>query len=122
MIYRLAADLVLLIHLAFILYMVLGGFLTWRWPRTAFVHLPVAAYGVAISLMGWICPLTPLEDRLRRQAGAAGLEGSFIEHYVLFVIYPPGLTPTVQVILATLLGVVTTVAYGGLWLRQRRQP
>ncbi len=119
MLYRLAADLVLLIHLGFILFMALGGFLAWRWRWVAWIHVPSAAYGVAISLQGWICPLTPLENDLRRMAGDEGFEGSFIEHYVLQIIYPPGLTPTVQVILATILVVLMVVSYGGLFVRTR---
>ena len=117
---RLAADVVVLLHLAFIVFVVGGGFLAWRWPRIAWVHLPCAAWGVVVEWMGWLCPLTPLENVLRRQAGTAGYEGGFIEHYLVPVIYPPGLTPAVQVGLGALVLAVNAVAYAVPWARRRR--
>ncbi len=112
MIYRLMADLVLVTHLAVILFMIFGGFLTWRWPRIAWIHLPSVAYGVAISLVGWVCPLTPVENGLRRAAGDQGYEGGFVEHYILPLVYPPGLTPGVQAAAAVGLVLMMVIAYG----------
>ncbi|MFC0338294.1 Protein of Unknown function [Kushneria avicenniae] len=97
MLYRLAADGVLVMHLAFIIWVVLGALLVlWR-PALAWLHLPALAWGVAVEFNGWRCPLTPLENLLRSRAGQAGFEGGFIEHYLLGVIYPAGLTPAIQV-------------------------
>lgn len=78
----------LLTHFAFILFVALGGLLVLRWPRMALVHLPCFFYGVAIELVGWVCPLTPLEQRLRILAGQEGFEGTFTEHYLGRLIYP----------------------------------
>lgn len=116
--HRLAADLVVLVHLAFVLFVVLGGLLVLRWPRAAWVHLPVAIYGALIELIGWICPLTPLENDLRRAAGEAGYEGGFIEHYLLPILYPGGLTPTIQLVLGLLVIFVNVTVYTLAWRRR----
>lgn len=91
-----SADLVVLLHFLFVLFVVFGGLLALRWPRIAYLHLPVAAYGALIELVGWVCPLTPLEKRLRESAGLQGYEGGFVEHYILPVLYPSGLTRDIQ--------------------------
>ncbi|NBC23267.1 MAG: DUF2784 family protein [Gammaproteobacteria bacterium] len=114
-----AADAVLLLHGVFILFVVAGGLLALRWPLAAAVHLPCAAWGAYIEFSGGICPLTPLEQRLRTLAGEAGYSGGFIEHYLLPLIYPAGLTPTVQVLLGSGVIVVNLIVYG-LVLRHRR--
>jgi hypothetical protein len=114
-----AADAVLLLHGVFILFVVAGGLLALRWPLAAAVHLPCAAWGAYIEFSGGICPLTPLEQRLRALAGEAGYSGGFIEHYLLPLIYPAGLTPTVQVVLGSGVIVVNLIVYG-LVLRRRR--
>ncbi len=119
--YRLAADALVALHLGFVLFVVLGGFLTWRWPRLALVHAPAAVWGTMIEFAGWICPLTPLENALRRQAGQAGYEGGFIEHYVIPVLYPPGLTPATQIALGVLVVALNVVAYGGYFYRRRKR-
>jgi len=121
MIYGALADGVLLVHFGFILFVVLGGLLARRWPRVSVVHLPVAAYGALIEVFGWICPLTPLEKALRRAAGEAGYAGGFIEHYLLPVIYPGGLTREVQVVLAVLVVTVNAGIYGLVWRRRERR-
>jgi hypothetical protein len=118
--YRLLADLVTAGHALFVVFVTAGGFLTWRWRRLAWLHLPAAAWGVAIEFGGWVCPLTPLENRLRLRAGLAGYPGGFLEHYVLPVLYPGGLTRTVQMILGALALSVNLVAYGVLLHRLRR--
>src|SRR5512146_3503694 len=88
MTFRVLADAVVAVHLAFVAFVLLGGLLAIRWPRLAWVHLPCAAYGAAIEIGGWICPLTPLENVLRHRAGEAGYTGGFVEHYLLPVLYP----------------------------------
>lgn len=117
MLYRLVADLLVALHFGFIAFVVIGGFLAWRWRRLAWLHLPAAAWGALIEFMGWICPLTPLENRFRRLAGDAGYAGGFIEHYVIPVIYPAGLTTHVQVALGILVLAINGVAY---WIYFRR--
>lgn len=119
MIYRALADLVVVLHLSFILFVVLGGLLVLRWPRAKWVHLPAAAWGVFIAATGGVCPLTPLENALRRAAGETGYTGGFVERYLLPVIYPPGLTPGVQGILAAIV-VVANVAVYTLAFRRAR--
>jgi len=118
--YRLLADLVVAGHALFVLFVVGGGFLAWRWRRVVWLHLPAAAWGVAIEFAGGICPLTPLENRLRLRAGLAGYPGGFLEHYVLPVLYPAGLTRRTQVILGALALAANLVAYGMLLRRLRR--
>src|SRR5690606_36523026 len=88
--YRIAADLVLVLHFAFIVFVGLGALTVARWPRLAWLHVPAALWGVAIMLAGGLCPLTPLEQGLRRAAGQAGYTGGFIDHYLVPLIYPHG--------------------------------
>ena len=114
MIYRALADLVLVVHLAFVLFVVLGGLLVLRWPRVAWLHVPAAIWGVLIEYTGWICPLTPLENSFRARGGEAGYSGGFIEHYVIPALYPAGLARPTQAVLGTLVLVVNLVAYGVL--------
>ena len=118
MIYRALADGVLVVHLAFVLFVVLGGLAALRWPRVAWVHLPVAVYGAAIEFIGFVCPLTPLEVALRRRGGEAGYAGGFIDHYVTAAIYPEGLTRGVQLALGAAVLAVNAVVYA-VWLRRR---
>ena len=106
------ADAVLLLHLAFILFAVFGGVLVLWVPKLAWLHLPVLAWAVWISATQGICPLTPLENSLRRAAGDAGYPGTFIDHYIMPLIYPPGLTPTIQVWIAIVLAASNALLYG----------
>jgi hypothetical protein len=99
MVGRIAADAVLVVHFAFVAFVVLGGLLVLRWPRIAWVHLPAVAWAALIELGGGICPLTPLEVALRESAGEAGYRGDFIGHYLVALLYPEGLTRGVQVAL-----------------------
>ena len=117
--YRALADLVLVVHLAFVLFVVLGGLLALRWPRVAWVHVPVALYGALIEFAGFVCPLTPLENSLRRRGGEAGYEGGFIEHYVTATLYPTGLTREVQLGLGVAVLAINGAIYA-VWLRRRR--
>jgi hypothetical protein len=118
--YRLLADGVVLLHAAFALFTVLGGFLGFRWRRAMLIHLPAAVWGAWIELTGGICPLTPLENRLREIGGARGYSGGFIEHYLLPALYPEGLTRGAQYLLAGLVVVVNLAVYSALWRRGRR--
>ena len=119
MIFRVAADCVVVAHLAFVVFVVLGGLLVFRWPRAPWVHLPAAAWGVFIELGGGVCPLTPLENALRRLGGEAGYGGGFVEHYLLPVLYPQALTRPAQMGLGGLVVVVNALLYG-YWWRVRR--
>jgi hypothetical protein len=122
MIPRVAADAVLVLHGLFILFAALGALaVLWR-PWLAALHLPALGWGLWIEISHGICPLTPLENTLRARAGEAGYEGSFIEHYLLPLIYPAGLQPSQQWLLAALLAAVNVVLYGALLLRRRRRP
>lgn len=119
MLYRLLADLTVLLHLTFILVVGFGALLVIRWPRLAWIQVPVALWGVAISVFRWVCPLTPLENHLRSLGGQAGYQGSFIDHYLLPVIYPTGLTPTIGLALAALVTVINGVCWAVAWRRHR---
>ena len=120
MFYGVAADLLVVAHLAFVGFVVLGGFAVPRWPRLAWVHLPAVAWGVGIELTGRICPLTPVEQWLRMEAGATGYEGDFIAHYLLPVLYPAGLTYRAQIVLGIVAAGVNAAAYGWwAWCVQR---
>ena len=119
MLYRLAADVVLILHLAFVLFVVLGGLLVLRWRRLAWLHLPAAVWGATIELAGWICPLTPLENRLRRMGGESGYPGGFVEHYIWPVLYPAGLTRGWQIALGLFAISVNALIYGRIVLRRR---
>ncbi len=117
--YRLLADLVLLLHAAFVAYVVLGALLALRAPRTAWVHLPIVAWGAGIEFLGGICPLTPLENHWRQRAGEQGYAGGFVEHYVVAALYPDGLTRNVQVALGLLVLAVNALIYAVAWRRHR---
>ncbi|OYD53884.1 hypothetical protein CGK74_09900 [Thauera propionica] len=121
MLYRLAADAVLLLHLGFIVFVLLGGLLALRWRRAPLLHLPAVVWGVYIELSGGLCPLTPLENRLRVLAGQAGFEGGFIEHYLLPLIYPADLTRDTQFVLAGVVVIVNLLAYGFVLRRRCRR-
>ena len=115
MIFQLLADAVLVLHLAFIVFAVAGGLLLWRLPRVVWLHVPAVLWGVGIELSGGICPLTPLENRLRELGGEAGYTGGFIAHYLLPLIYPPGLTAVWQLALGSGLAVFNVVVYTCWW-------
>ncbi len=117
---RLLADLVVVVHLLFIVFVVAGGLLVLRYYWIAFAHLPAALWGAFIEFSGRLCPLTPLEQRLRHEAGLAGYEGGFIEHYLIPVIYPAELDRTVQIVLGLVVGGINVAIYGRLWRRHRR--
>jgi hypothetical protein len=116
--YRVAADLVLVVHLLFIGFVVGGAFLAWRWPRVIWVHLPAMVYGALIEFVGFTCPLTPLQNYLLRRGGETGYSHGFISHYLIQVIYPAGLTRGVQIGLGLFVVLVAAVGYAG-YLRRR---
>ena len=120
MFFRLAADAVLLFHLAFIAFVVLGAALAARWRWLIYVHLPAAAWGFFVEVTGRICPLTYAENLLRIEAGESGYADSFIEHYLLAIIYPAGLTRESQLVLAALVIAINVAIYGWRFIRIRR--
>ena len=117
--YRAAADIVLVVHLAFVGFVVAGGLLALRWPRLAWAHVPVALYGAAIEFLGFTCPLTPLEVALRHRGGEAGYTGGFVEHYVTAALYPAGLTRQTQFALGAAVLVFNAALYLLAWRRRR---
>ena len=116
---HLAADAVLLLHLAFVLFVLFGGALVLRRPGLAWLHLPAAAWGAIVEATGWICPLTPLENALRRSAGGSGYAGDFVTHYVGALVYPEGLTRGAQIVFALVVIGVNVLFYAALLLRRR---
>ena len=121
MVYRILADLVVLSHLAFILFVLLGGLLVLRWQWLIWAHIPAASWGLLVELSGRICPLTPLENWLRNMSGSAGYTGGFIERYLIPVIYPVELTREIQLILGCVLVFVNLAVYFVVWRRHRHR-
>ena len=117
---QLAADILVVAHFAFICFVLLGGLLVLKWPRMVFVHIPAAVWGALLEFQSWLCPLTPLEQHLRTAAGEAGYSGSFIEHYLLPVIYPANLTPDLQLLLGLAVVTINAAIYGWLLARYVR--
>ena len=122
MLYRIAADFILLFHLAFTLFAVLGGLLVLRRPALLWLHLGAVFWGVVIELADWICPLTPLENFLRERGGEEGYAGGFIEHYVVRLLYPENLTIELRYLLGGGLIAVNLIIYGFVFLVRRRKP
>ena len=119
MLYRLLADLVVLLHSGFILFALLGGLAAMKRPRIAWLHVPALAWAVAVEAAGWICPLTPLERHLRLAAGQTAYAGGFVEHYLVPILYPGSLTRADQLLLATALLLFNAVVYGAVRRRRR---
>ncbi len=118
--FRITADLVLVSHFAFIVFVVAGAVVVLRFHRLIWVHVPAAVWGAYVEISGKICPLTTLENNLRMRAGLEGYEDSFIEHYLIPVIYPGGLTRSIQLWLALIVVVVNGLLYGSLLLQRRK--
>ncbi len=118
--YLLAANLVLLLHLAFICLVAVGGLIAMRFPRFAFIHIPSAIWGFLVEAFGWYCPLTELETTFLRRAAETGYESGFLGHYLMAAIYPAGLTRQTQIFLAAAL-VGLNVGLYGLMLYRRTQ-
>lgn len=118
--YRFAADIVTVIHFGFVLFVIFGAILALRWPKVLWLHFPAAVWGALIEFQGWICPLTPLENGLRALGGQHRYAGGFIEHYLLPLLYPPGLTRGVQLVLGGIVVGVNVVLYWIVWRHRRR--
>jgi len=114
MLYALLTNLTVLIHGLFIVFVIFGGILAWRWPQLVWLHIPALAWGLWIEISHGICPLTPLENHFRGLAGEAGYAHGFIEHYLLPIIYPAGLTHDTQYLLAAILAAINLLAYSVL--------
>ncbi len=119
MLLRIAADLIVLLHFAFVIFVVAGGLLALKWPKMAYLHIPAAVWGAWIGFANWICPLTPLENHLRRLVGEAGYAGGFIEHYITRILYPAGLTGGMRVILGIAVVAANLLVYGVYFARRR---
>lgn len=118
--YLFLADLVLIVHLAFVVFVLCGGLLVLRWRWIAWLHLPAATWGTVVEFTGWICPLTPLENWLRTQGGKASYQSDFIAQYLLPVLYPEDLTRHLQLLLGTGVVVLNAGVYVWLWRRHAR--
>jgi hypothetical protein len=115
------ADAMMLLHLTFVLFVVFGGLLVWRFARLALAHVPAFVWGAYIEISGGHCPLTGVENRLRQSAGEAGYDSGFIEHYIYPVVYPPGLTRTTQYWLAAIVLGLNGAVYAWMLLRRRQR-
>jgi hypothetical protein len=118
---RALADVVVVIHLTFVSFVAAGGILVLRWKRCAYVHIPAVLWAVLVEIMGWVCPLTPLENWFRARAGGEGYTSDFIEHYLLPVLYPAQLTRTFQITLGVLLFALNIAIYSWVIHRLIRQ-
>jgi hypothetical protein len=111
MVYRILADLLVIVHFSFVLFVVLGGVLAWRWQPIMWVHLPAVVWGVLIEWAGWICPLTPFENWLREMGEEAEYIGSFVEHYLITILYPEDLTRELQITLGFVVLAINVLIY-----------
>lgn len=120
MAYQAIGEGAMLLHFAFLAYVAFGGFLAWRWPRTLWIHVPIAAYGFGIAVIGWICPLTHVENWARENAGQEGYQGTgFIEHYLSGIIYPQ----SHLIVFEFMVGISVALSWIGfliLWRRRHR--
>jgi len=115
------ANLIVLVHFLFVVFVVLGGLLALRWPRIIWLHVPAVIWGALVEFTGWICPLTPLENRLRRAAGDTSYQGDFIAHYILPALYPDGLTRRDQLMLGLIALALNFAIYALVFVRQSRR-
>ena len=121
MTYRWVADALAIVHFGFVLFVAFGALLEVKWPRVAWAHIPAAIWGAAIELGGWICPLTPLENRLRLLGGEAGYGGGFVENYLLALLYPEALTRGAQILLGVMVSIINLTAYALIARRRLRR-
>jgi hypothetical protein len=115
------ADIVVMFHFAFVLFVILGGILSIRWRKIIWVHIPMAVWGALVEFTGWICPLTPLEYWLRVKGGGTAYRGEFVEHYIFPVLYPSGLTREVQLILGAFVVIINVLIYGYIFMVRKRK-
>ena len=121
MIYSFLADLLVVFHLVFILYVIAGAMLIFKWPKMLWIHLPSCFWGMTVEFTGWICPLTPWEIQLRRLAGEEGYTRSFIEHYLIPIIYPSGLTREIQMLLGGIVLIINLSLYTLILIIRRKK-
>jgi hypothetical protein len=117
--YLFLADLVLVVHLAFVVFVLCGGLLALKWRWIAWLHLPAVVWGAVVEFTGWICPLTPLENWLRAQGGETLYRSDFIAQYLLSVLYPGDLTRNIQLLLGTVVIVLNVAVYWWIWQRMQ---
>lgn len=117
--YSWLADLILCIHAGFVLFVICGGLLVLKWRWIAWLHLPAATWGAIVEFSGWVCPLTPLENWLRQQAGETGYRSDFVAYYLLPILYPDNLTRDVQLMLGMAVLTINVSVYGWLWRRSQ---
>jgi hypothetical protein len=122
MIYSILADVILVTHAGFVVFVVFGGLLVLRWRRVIWLHIPAAIWGTVVELAGWICPLTPLENELRRAGGEAGYTGGFIEHYIVPILYPAEINHKTQVVLGIVVLAINLATYSYVFGRSSKQP
>ena len=118
---RFLADFVVVFHVLFIAFAILGGLLVLRWRRLVWLHLPAVAWAVLVEVMSWPCPLTPLENHFRRLGGEAGYRESFVEHYIMPVLYPAGLTDQIQILIGSFVFAVNLAVYTLVLRRWKRR-
>jgi hypothetical protein len=116
---QISADVVLIVHFTFVAFVIAGGALVLRWPRLAWLHVPAVFWGAVVEFAGWICPLTPLENGLRGAAGEAPYAGDFVEHYLVALLYPQGLTRDLQLLFGLLVIAVNALFYALVLFRMR---
>ena len=115
--YSIAADALVIVHLVFIVFVMLGGLLLLRWRWLLYLHLPAVAWGILVELFGWLCPLTPLEQHFRILAGETGYSGGFVQHYLLPIIYPAGLTRELQILIAFSVIAINLAIYSMIYVK-----
>jgi len=113
--YSLLADLIVVLHFSFVLFVLFGGLLTVKWPHVTWIHGPALAWGSLVEFTGLVCPLTPLENRLRMMGGESGYHGDFLSRWLLPVLYPDFLTPGIQIALGCLLLALNVTIYAWIW-------
>jgi hypothetical protein len=109
--YQFIADFILVVHLAFIAFVLAGGLLLLRWPRLFWLHLPAVSWTVFVELTGGVCPLTPLENYFRALGRGDVFQGDFVGRYLLPLVYPAALTPSIQAVLAGVVILINFIFY-----------
>ncbi|NIR48672.1 DUF2784 domain-containing protein [candidate division KSB1 bacterium] len=118
--YQFLADVVVVLHFAFVVFAILGGLLVLKWRKAVFLHVPAVVWAALVEFAGWMCPLTPLENWLRMQGGGSAYRGDFVQRYILPVLYPSGLTREIQVVLGLLVIAVNVLVYWYVFVAKRK--